>query len=88
MAVDFTESFFFDSRAILSRKGIPEINPWGFLYPLTGSVWASVAAALIVVWLATMLIGRRPGADVSLNWAEKVFLQHVRVFLNQGELIG
>ena len=87
MAVDFTESFFFDARAILSRKGFPEINPWGFLYPLTWSVWAALLVALAVVWLATVLVGRRPGASVSLDWAGEVFLQNVRVFLNQGGLM-
>lgn len=82
--MDFTESLFFDARGILSRKGVPEIDPWGFLYPLTGSVWAAVAAALAVVWLATTIVGRRPGRAVSISWAVKVFLQNVRVFFNQG----
>lgn len=85
--MDFTDPLFFDTHGILSRKGVPEINPWGFLHPLTGSVWASMAVALIVVWLATMLIGRRRGVNVSLGWAGKVFLQNVRIFLNQGELL-
>ncbi|MPC44647.1 Glutamate receptor U1 [Portunus trituberculatus] len=82
--VDFTESLFFDARGILSRKGTPEIDPWGFLYPLTGSVWAAVAAALAVVWLVMMMVGRRPGGVVSVSWAAEVFLQNVRVFFNQG----
>ena len=84
VAVDFTDPLFFDTHGILSRKGIPEINPWGFLYPLTGSVWASLAAALTVVWLGTILIGRRSGADVFPGWAATAFLQNLRVFFNQG----
>ncbi|KAK8407422.1 hypothetical protein O3P69_002151 [Scylla paramamosain] len=83
-AVDFSTLICFDGRSILSRKGTPEINPWGFLFPLTGTVWVTVAAALAVVWLATLLVGRRPGASVSLTWTGEVFLQNVRVFLNQG----
>lgn len=59
--MDFTESLFFDARRLLSRKDVPEIDPWGFLYPLTGTVWAAVTAALAVVWLAAMLVGWRPG---------------------------
>lgn len=85
MAVDFTESFFFDHRAIISRKGIPEIDPWWFLYPLTESVWAAVMAILVIVWLAIVLFGRRSGDAFSVDWAGDVFLQSVRVFLNQGE---
>ncbi|XP_063859244.1 probable glutamate receptor [Scylla paramamosain] len=84
LRVDFTESLFYDPRAILSMKGTPEINPWGFLFPLTGTVWYVVAAALAVVWLTTLLVGRRPGELVSLRWTGEVFLQNVRVFLNQG----
>ncbi|KAK8407425.1 hypothetical protein O3P69_002154 [Scylla paramamosain] len=83
-AVDFSTLISFEARSILSRKGTPEINPWGFLFPLTGTVWGTVAAALAVVWLVTLLVGRRPGASVSLSWTGEVFLQNVRVFLNQG----
>ncbi|KAK8407428.1 hypothetical protein O3P69_002157 [Scylla paramamosain] len=68
----------------VSRKGTPEIDPWGFLYPLTGSVWAAVAAGLAVVWLVMLVVGRRPGGVVSVSWAAEVFLQNVRVFFNQG----
>ncbi|XP_050727810.1 probable glutamate receptor [Eriocheir sinensis] len=85
--VDFTESLFFDARGILSRKGIPEIDPWGFLYPLTWSVWVALSLALVVVWLATAMVGRRPGQAVSLGWAGKVILQNVRVLLNQGNCL-
>ncbi|XP_045130698.1 glutamate receptor ionotropic, delta-1-like [Portunus trituberculatus] len=83
-AVDFSAFISLNARSILSRKGIPEINPWGFLFPLTGTVWGAVAAALVVVWLTTLLVGRRSGGSVSLRWAGEVFLQNVRVFLNQG----
>lgn len=85
--IDFTESLFWDPRGLLSSKGRPEIDPWGFLYPLTGSVWAAVAAAMVMVWLVTMLVSRQPGGAVSLAWAGELFLQNVRVFLNQGELL-
>ena len=87
LRVDFTESLFYDPRAILSMKGTPEINPWGFLFPLRGTVWGAIAAALAVVWLTTLLVGRRPGGSVSLRWAGEVLLQDVRVFLNQGGLM-
>ena len=86
-AVDFSALINFEARLILSRKGTPEINPWGFLFPLTGTVWGAIAAALAGVWLTTLLVGRRPGGCVSLRWAGEVLLQNVRVFLNQGGLM-
>lgn len=82
--VDFTESLFFDARGLLSSKGVPEIDPWGFLYPLTWLVWAAVAAAVGVVCAATAVLGRQRGGVVSVEWLGGVLFQDVRVFFNQG----
>lgn len=82
--IDFTESFHFGDYTILSRKGEPEIDPWGFLYPLTESVWAAVVAALVVAWLVTMVMARRPWDVMPSSWAGELLLQHLRVFFNQG----
>lgn len=84
--IDYTLSFLMGDYTILSRKGPPEIDPWGFLFPLTETVWAAVAAAFMMVWLATTLMARRPRYVNVLGWAGEVFLQHVRVFFNQGGL--
>ncbi|XP_063860654.1 probable glutamate receptor [Scylla paramamosain] len=82
--IDYTLSFLMGDYTLLSRKGPPEIDPWGFLFPLTETVWAAVAAALVVAWLAATLVARRPRYVNVLGWAGGVFLQHVRVFFNQG----
>lgn len=84
--VDFTDSFYFDDRSILSKKGEPEIDPWGFLYPLTESVWAAVVAVLAVVWLVMMVVGHRPKGHAFLDWSGGLLLENIRVFLNQGKL--
>ena len=84
--VDFTDSLYFDDRAILSKKGEPEIDPWGFLYPLTESVWATMAAVLAVVWLVMVGIGQRPKGATPLGWSGELLLENIRVFLNQGKL--
>lgn len=84
--VDYTASLHYGDRKILSRKGKPEIDPWGFLYPLTVSVWVAVAATLILAWLVTMVVVRRPRNATPFSWAAKLLLKHLRVFFNQGSL--
>lgn len=85
--VDFTDSFYFDDRSILAKKGEPEIDPWGFLYPLTESVWAVMAAVLVVVWLLSMVLLRRPKVVGRLDWWGELLLENIRVLLNQGRNI-
>ncbi|XP_045131518.1 glutamate receptor ionotropic, delta-1-like [Portunus trituberculatus] len=81
--VDFTESLYFDDRAILAKKGEPEIDPWGFLYPLTDSVWAALAGVLAVVCLMLGIVSRRPKVVTLLDWSIELLLENMRVFLNQ-----
>ncbi|XP_063860093.1 probable glutamate receptor isoform X2 [Scylla paramamosain] len=81
--VDFTESLYFDDRAILAKKGEPEIDPWGFLYPLTDSVWAALAGGLVVVWLTLGMMSHRPKVATLLDWSIELLLENMRVFLNQ-----
>lgn len=84
--VDYTTSLHFGDRNILSRKGEPEIDPWGFLYPLTVLVWVTVAATMVLAWLVTMVVARRPRNVTPFGWAGTLLLQHLRVFFNQGTL--
>lgn len=86
-AVDYSASLHFDDRKILSRKGEPEIDPWGFLYPLTVSVWLAVAVVLASSWLVTMVVARRPGNATLWTWADSLLLKHLSVFFNQGALV-
>ncbi|KAG0725621.1 Glutamate receptor ionotropic, delta-1 [Chionoecetes opilio] len=81
--VDFTDSFYFDDRSILSKKGEPEIDPWGFLYPLTESVWAAMAVVLAAVWLVLTVVSRRPRGAALLDWSGELLLENIRVILNQ-----
>lgn len=82
--VDFTDSFYFDDRSILAKKGVAEINPWGFLYPLTESVWAVMGVVLALVWLLSMVLLRRPKAVGLVDWSGELLLENIRVLLNQG----
>nr|XP_053632772.1 probable glutamate receptor [Cherax quadricarinatus] len=47
--VDFTEAIFIDYWRILGARGRPEVDPWGFLFPLTPVVWAAILVALLVL---------------------------------------
>ncbi|XP_050727669.1 probable glutamate receptor [Eriocheir sinensis] len=82
--VDFTESFYFDDRSILAKKGVPEIDHWGFLYPLTSSVWAAMMAVLAMVWVLSMVLLRRPKGVGLLGWWGELLLENIRILLNQG----
>lgn len=84
--VDFTESFYFDDRSILAKKGVPEIDSWGFLNPLTESVWMAIAAVLAVMWVLSMVLLHRPKDAGLLGWSGELLLENIRVFLNQGEI--
>lgn len=85
--VDYTASLHYGDRKILSRKGEPEIDSWGFLYPLTASVWVAVVLTLALAWLVTMVMARRPGNVTPFNWGGKLLLSYLRVFFNQGALV-
>ncbi|XP_066942982.1 glutamate receptor ionotropic, delta-1-like [Macrobrachium rosenbergii] len=85
--VDFSMSFYYDDRCITARKGLPKIDPWGFLLPLSPEVWAGIAGALIVGWVAMVLftylsVGKSVAAE--MDGAPTLLFQHVRVLLNQG----
>ncbi|XP_068231750.1 glutamate receptor ionotropic, kainate glr-3-like [Palaemon carinicauda] len=85
--VDFSMSFYYDERCITARKGLPVIDPWGFLLPLSPTVWAGFAGALVLGWAAMLFSTSMPLATSfrrKTNLAPTLFFQHVRILLNQG----
>nr|XP_045587458.1 glutamate receptor ionotropic, kainate 4-like [Procambarus clarkii] len=54
--VDFTEPFLTDSWRMLGARGRPEVDPWGFLFPLEPVVWTAILAALLVLPLTAFLM--------------------------------
>ncbi|XP_063584651.1 probable glutamate receptor [Penaeus indicus] len=50
--VDFTKPILIDYARILGGRGRAEIDPWGFLLPLTPEVWAGLAALGLLVLLS------------------------------------
>ncbi|XP_037778390.1 glutamate receptor ionotropic, delta-2-like isoform X1 [Penaeus monodon] len=54
--VDFVDTISFMKARILAGKGSPEMNPMGFLYPLSPTLWAALFAMLLAVWAATLVL--------------------------------
>ncbi|KAK8407842.1 hypothetical protein O3P69_002401 [Scylla paramamosain] len=71
---------------ILTSKGSLEIDPWAFLLPLTPALWVMLMATLVVVWAATLLVGRL--GQAWRQWPHSVFLQLYGVLMQQGEGAG
>ncbi|XP_071522174.1 probable glutamate receptor [Panulirus ornatus] len=81
--VDYTRSFFFDDRSILSAKGLPEIDPWGFLFPLAPMVWTTLLAAMMAAWFAVVVLVRHPRGSRMIKWASDLFFLHLGIVLRQ-----
>ncbi|XP_071526298.1 glutamate receptor U1-like [Panulirus ornatus] len=82
---DFTRSFFFDDRSILARKGVPEIDPWSFVFSLAPMVWLVLLGALLAVWAAMWLLTYEPRASGHRLQVGAILFHHLRVLLHQGE---
>ncbi|XP_069190851.1 glutamate receptor U1-like [Procambarus clarkii] len=54
--VDFTVPILTDYHRFLGARGRPEVDPWGFLFPLEPLVWAAILGALLVLPLTTLLM--------------------------------
>lgn len=82
--MDFTTSFFFDHRCILASKGVPEVDPWSFVYVLEPSVWAGLLGVILTVWVAAMLLVPGPRC-VSQRWrGARTLFRQVQIIMNQG----
>ncbi|KAG7160557.1 Glutamate receptor ionotropic, delta-2-like 5 [Homarus americanus] len=82
-AVDFAHHYLFDYGSMIKSKGLPEIDPWGFLFPLQPKVWAALLAGLLVAWLAILVLGHNPDGSRKVNRASDLFFQHLKVIFYQ-----
>ncbi|XP_069980674.1 probable glutamate receptor [Penaeus vannamei] len=81
--VDFGDTLMFFNFKVMSGRGSPEMNPWGFLYPLTPLVWLGLFVALVCVWLSSVLLLNHA---LRSSWFDRVvgqFTIHIRVLLRQ-----
>ncbi|XP_045604507.2 probable glutamate receptor, partial [Procambarus clarkii] len=85
--VDFTEPIIIDYWKMLGGRGRPEVDPWGFLYPLEPLVWAALLAALLVLPLAVFLLSSCFSIrTVDQNSNFPATSAYLRILLNQNVL--
>ncbi|XP_069945071.1 probable glutamate receptor [Cherax quadricarinatus] len=83
-AVDFTVPMLIDYWRILGVRGLPEVDPWGFLLPLAPLVWAAILVMLVMLAAAVFLMyscGSLKSDDQN-NWSHVTF-GYVRILLQQ-----
>ncbi|XP_045612759.2 probable glutamate receptor [Procambarus clarkii] len=54
--VDFTEPIVIEHIRILGARGRPEVDPWGFVFPLEPLVWTAILATLLILPLMVFLL--------------------------------
>ncbi|XP_071526993.1 glutamate receptor ionotropic, delta-1-like [Panulirus ornatus] len=83
--VDFTRPVMLDDHRILAGRGRPEVDPWGFLLPLTPLVWAAILTTLLVVLAIVFLLSSYSGLKSTANteWASNMIHGYIRVLLQQ-----
>ncbi|XP_045130683.1 glutamate receptor ionotropic, delta-2-like [Portunus trituberculatus] len=80
--VAYSKPVFNTDLVILTSKGSLEIDPWAFLLPLTPALWGLLMVTLVVVWVATLLVGRV--AQAWQQWPHSIFLQLYGALMQQG----
>lgn len=86
--VDFTYPVTFESSKIVGSRGIPEVDPWGFLLPLSPLVWATLFISLLGL-LSTLELFHfcSPVKTTSQRRRRNHLSSCVRVLLQQGGVI-
>nr|XP_053630360.1 glutamate receptor U1-like [Cherax quadricarinatus] len=84
LVVDYTAPILIDYMRILGARGLPEVNPWGFLFPLTLLVWVAILATLIILAFAKFLMSSCISlkSDSKRNWF-KITFDYARILLQQ-----
>ncbi|XP_071545437.1 uncharacterized protein [Panulirus ornatus] len=78
--VDFTSPVLTQTVRIVGARGRPEVDPWGFLMPLTPLVWATILTTLLVLPLITLLLSTCSGLNITSNQA---LFSYTRVLFQQ-----
>ncbi|XP_042237200.1 probable glutamate receptor [Homarus americanus] len=88
--LEFTDSLYSDVLQCVAGKGQPEIDPWGFLFPLDSVVWTALLASLVIAWLAMVVLGSNNNKKSvgRFTWITDLFLEHLRVALRQDLRLG
>ncbi|XP_069190854.1 probable glutamate receptor [Procambarus clarkii] len=86
--VDFTVPAFIDYWRILGARGRPEVDPWGFLFPLEPLVWAAILGTLLVLPAALFLVASCFSQETAAQgiWLLR-FFDYTRILLQQDKNI-
>ncbi|XP_069160802.1 probable glutamate receptor [Procambarus clarkii] len=86
--VDFTVPVMIDYWRMLGARGQPEVDPWGFVFPLEPLVWAAILGALLVLPTATLLMssGLFHNTGGQRNWLMFSF-DYIRILLQQDIIV-
>ncbi|XP_042230686.1 uncharacterized protein LOC121872066 [Homarus americanus] len=80
----FTTPILSDYSRMIGGRGVPEIDPWGFLLPLAPQVLAATLAALVTaVFVVVILSYFAATRDSSYESLSSVFFIYYRVLLQQ-----
>ncbi|XP_064104000.1 glutamate receptor-like [Macrobrachium nipponense] len=83
-AIDFTVNFIFDARKFIVAQNRAEVDPWGFAFPLTSTVWLCTFLSTWLVAVLTTAFGKRHEKQPLGKYAYAVFFHTYRLLLQQG----
>ncbi|XP_064102846.1 glutamate receptor ionotropic, kainate 2-like [Macrobrachium nipponense] len=80
--IDYTNQLVVDYGQILGRRGNVEVDPWGFLMPLSPSIWAATFGTLILIFTVAVVI-RRIDRHTGLSLSKLSPTTYIQAFLQQ-----
>nr|XP_053632773.1 glutamate receptor-like [Cherax quadricarinatus] len=82
--VDFTVAMMLDYWRIMGARGLPEVDPWSFVFPLAPLVWAVILAMLMMLAASLFLMHSSFCHKVTGqgNWLNVSF-DYIRILLQQ-----
>ncbi|XP_042856547.1 glutamate receptor-like [Penaeus japonicus] len=86
--IEYTTPILIDYIRIMAGRGRLEVDPWGFLFPLTAGVWAALLASLLLVSASTFLLSATTPKVLSVGGgSSRDYFGYFRVLLQQDESV-
>ncbi|XP_068214364.1 glutamate receptor-like [Palaemon carinicauda] len=85
--IDYTDPLVVDYGQILGRRGNTEVDPWGFLMPLTPMIWAATFGTLFVIIVLSFIV-TRVDQYVSAPLSKVPPYTYIRAFLQQNIVVS
>ncbi|XP_071526984.1 probable glutamate receptor [Panulirus ornatus] len=80
--IDYTRPMLIDYIRIMGGRGRPEVDPWGFLLPLTPLVWAAILTTLLVP-VGVIFVLSYPMLETGKKEKTDIFFGYLRILLQQ-----